>query len=67
MIFGELCFFNFPLTRDVFCSNMFHVHGALVKWLRLRPLTAASGVRIPYASPDITAQDSVLGFFTTKS
>ena len=27
------------------------VIGALVKWLRLRPLTAASRVRIPYASP----------------
>ena len=30
---------------------VFLVHGALVKWLRLRPLTAASRVRIPYASP----------------
>ena len=26
-------------------------HGALVKWLRHRPFTAASRVRIPYASP----------------
>ena len=26
-------------------------YGPLVKWLRLRPLTAASGVRISYGSP----------------
>ena len=35
----------------VFAKQMHDLHGALVKWLRLRPLTAASRVRITYASP----------------
>ena len=35
----------------VFAKQMHDLYGALVKWLRLRPLTAASRVRIPYASP----------------
>ena len=37
------------------------IYGALVKWLRHRPFTAASRVRIPYASPILYGRLAQLG------
>ena len=56
-------YFKNSLTNGGCHSIIFNVRGALVKWLRLRPLTAASGVRIPYASPENSAQGICLELF----
>lgn len=45
LIFFARCDIISMLTED----------GLLVKWLRLRPLTAATGVRLPYRSPSNNA------------
>ena len=58
-------FFQFPLAKyEKMCYNWFvQSYGPLVKRLRHRPLTAKTGVRFPYGSPEKHLRKRVLFLF----